>query len=336
MKPKTKKQSQLRLRILPTQPMPESDSESALTSLRSVENPPMSRRRSFKLSSSCAGNLDLAETMKRRSQRHQNRVKNAATQTAINYIYKYAARSISELFDKCSAEEFAAIVYCSPSDYHRSIQPALDLFIKDSLELQRKNRWEYMLSFAAYNEEQEREILRLFTVQQIDPVYFAMCLKSVLTCELPKKNAIKIYGAANSGKSLIAQLIASCFICSYANNHGSENEFFLSNMLNKALILCEELFVTPATCEDFKSILGGANIDISKKFNEKQILSRTPVIITSNYSLFGRGHLSHVDETALQLRCFSFCFNHIFAPNCQITAPAFYHFLWLCDNQDLL
>lgn len=256
-------------------------------------------------------------------------------QTAIKLIYKYKARSISELFDKCSSDEFANLVY-QCSNYHKMIMPALELFIKDSLELQRRNRWEYMLSHANYSLDEEEELLRLFTVQRINPIEFANALKTVLNCEKPKKNCIRLIGAPNSGKTLIGQLIASCFITCYANNHGSENEFFMSNFLNKALILCEELYVTQATCEDFKSILGGANIDISKKYSEKQILSRTPVLITSNFELFGRGHLNNTDENALITRCFTFRFTSAFVPRITITAPSMYHFLWLCVNQDML
>lgn len=256
---------------------------------------------------------------------------------AVNLIYKYRARSISELFDKCSADEFAYFVYSNDKDdYQKVCSRALEMYVKDSLEIQRRNRWEYLLSFAKYDEEQEREILRLFTVNNVNPVHFAESLKKVLNEEHPKVNTLKIYGSPNSGKSLIGQLIASVFISCYCNNHGSENEFFLSNFLNKALILCEELYVTQATSEDFKSVLGGAPIDISKKFQEKQILSRTPVIVTSNHSSFGRGHLPPVDENALKLRCITFNFTTPFAPACQIEVSSFAHFLWLSVNQDML
>lgn len=255
-------------------------------------------------------------------------------QLLISLFYKYRARSISELYDKCSADEFAQIVYYGK--YAENAALALELFVKDNLEIQRKNRWEYMCSFQVYNEAEERELLRLFQTQNIDVVSFAQCLKSVLNCEYPKINAIKFTGRPNSGKSLIAQLIAKNFICCYANNHGSENEFFLSNFLNKSLILCEELYVTQATAEDFKQILAGAPIDIDKKFHNKQILMRTPMIITSNYVEFGRGHLPKIDERALCLRTISYDFSHEFKPKILINASSFAHLMWCADNQDML
>lgn len=328
---------QLRLQ-LPTslmQTMPGSDSESSPNTSPYHVNQQTSRRMNFKLSSSSGANLDLEELRKMRSARHQARTKRGAMQIAIKLIYKYQARSISELYDKSTADEYASLIYTG-ENFNNCVLFAIDLYVKDMLEIQRRDRWEYLLSCAKYNYEEESEIVRLFEVQNIDPVQFALDLKALLQCEHPKKNALKIYGVPDSGKSLLCQLISQCFITCYANNHGSENEFFLSNFLNKSLILCEELYVTQATCEDFKSILAGAPIDISKKFQEKQTLSRTPLLITSNYNYFGRGHLNNVDESALRGRCYEYHFTQTFTPTCMITAPSMYHFLWLCLNQDML
>lgn len=272
----------------------------------------------------------------KRSLRHRQNLKNAGIQAAINLIYKYRSRSISELYDQCNSDEWAELIYCANNNFNTAIATAFELYVKDSLELQRRDRWEYLLSFADYDYDQETELLSLFASQSIDPVNFARDLKSVLQCEHNKVNTLKMYGVPNSGKSLIAQLIVQPFISCYMNNHGSENEFFLSNMLNKTLVLCEELFVTPATCEDFKSILGGAKIDIDKKFRDKQILSRTPIIITSNYYKFGRGHLNNVDERALQSRCHIYYFSFEYTPCIKIDLPAFAHFLLCASNQDIM
>lgn len=263
--------------------------------------------------------------------------KSVGMQTAVKLVYKYKCRSISELYDKCTSEEFAELIYSSyNNNYQHYLCNALHLFIKDSLDLQRRDRWEYMMSHAKFNAEEEHELLRLFSVQGIDPKIFCSSLKEILMCSHPKRNTFKIWGTSGSGKTLIAQLIGSIFITCYSNNHCSESEFFLSNMLNKSLVLCEELYVTRATCEDFKSILGGALIDISRKHTEKQILSRTPVIITSQYQSFGRGFLSAEDESALKSRCHVFEFKQPFTPDCHISPSSLFHFLFLAENQNLL
>lgn len=191
--------------------------------------------------------------------------------------------------------------------------------------------WIYAISkytLGLVDPEQQFVFQELFSANQVDPHHFATSLMTVLNKSQQKINCLRIYGTPNSCKSLIANLIVEPFICCYMNNHGSENEFYASNMLNKSIILCEELYVTVATAEDFKSILGGQPIDISKKFNEKQLLCRTPVVITSNYYLLGRGHLPALDENALNIRTITYHFNTEFKPRVKLTCDQFYHFMF--------
>lgn len=178
------------------------------------------------------------------------------------------------------------------------------------------------------NGEQQENFSNIFTLNNILPFEFAHDLHMLLLKSEPKQNALRMWGVANSCKTLIANCISKYFVTCYMNNHGSENEFFLSNMLNKALIHCEELFLTHATAEDFKSILGGQPIDISKKFNEKQTLLRTPVVVTSNHELFGRGYLPPVDEKALLLRCFNYQFIVPYKPTCMLEASQFWLYIF--------
>lgn len=338
---KTKKLGPLRLRLvtMPTCPMPERNWEKRPSGSRFPDSHPRSRPASFKLSSNCGPSLDLAATLSTMSQKRQTKFgskqNGKSMQTIINLVYKYRARSISELYDKCSADEFSDVLWAS-KDYIKETNCVLELFVKDNLELQRRNRWEYFLSFQKYCAVEEAELIKIFAYQNIDIVYFANCLKDILMCTDPKINCLKLYGCPNSCKSLIAQLICSLFICCYCNNHGSENEFYFSNFLNKSIVLCEELYVTQATCEDFKQILGGAPIDVDKKFHCKQVLTRTPIIVTSNFMKYGRGHLSNIDENALSLRSHVFEFNSEYKPECIISAPSLAHLMYLAVNQDIL
>lgn len=210
------------------------------------------------------------------------------------------------------------------------IKTGIELYVKEKLDNQRKNLWKYACDIALKSDSDERqlnEIAKIFKLNSINPNFFAKCLKSFLEKSEHKINGLRLVGVPNSGKTLIANCIISPFICCYMNNHGSENEFFMSNMLNKAIILCEELYITIATAEDFKSVLGGQNLDIAKKFNEKQLLTRTPCIITSNWERFGRGHLPPIDESALALRCFNFNFNTSISPACKIEWQQFFIYM---------
>lgn len=256
-------------------------------------------------------------------------------QIALKLVYKYCARSVSELFDKTTSDEYAELVY-QDVKYTKFIQPAIDLFIKDNIEIQRRDRWEFLLAFAKYNQAEEAELLRLFSAQRISVVDFAKKLKMVLNCEHPKINMLKMWGPPNSGKSLIARLICENFITCFACMKNSENEFSMSNFLNKAIILCDELYVTRNTIEDYKIICSGAPHDLSKKYYDKQLLCRTPMIVTSNYHYYGRGHLPPVDEEALCTRAITYNFDNVFLPSVMITAPSFAHLMWSAANQDVL
>lgn len=265
---------------------------------------------------------DLDRQLKRRNLRHQGQLKNLATRKATNLIFKYNARSTSELYDQCTSDEWADLIYTADSKVHNHVNSALELYIKDSLVLQRQDRWGWFVKCAENLPAEIDELNAIFRAQNIDISDFANDLYDLLMCIDSKKNCLRLTGIANSGKSLIAQLIVKPFISAYVNNHNSENEFYLSSFLNKSVCLCEELMCTPATAEDFKSILGGANIDISKKYSAKQMLTRTPIIVTSNHRTFGRGHLPPVDEHALSIRCYHYKFTAEYKPKITVTLPA--------------
>lgn len=243
-------------------------------------------------------------------------------------IQRTNSRSISELFDKCQFHEWQEITL--HPNYHELIKTAIELHIKQKLDDQRLNMWKYACNAVKNvipDPNQFEALDFIFNVNNVSPKEFAANLKSVLEKTEKKINAIRIVGLPNTCKTLISNCIVEPFICCRMNNHGSENEFFMSNMLNKAIIQCEELYITIATAEDFKSVLGGQPIDIAKKFNEKQLLMRTPVIITSNYDRFGRGHIPPTDENALALRCFNFRFNCPVLPKITINWQQFYLFM---------
>lgn len=196
--------------------------------------------------------------------------------------------------------------------------------------MQRRNLWTYVTTIClteAADNEQFQNFDKIFALNNIKKNEFAKDVCAWLSKKDMKINGFRIFGLPDTCKSLIANLLVNPFITCYMNNHGSENEFYLANMLNKSVILCEELYVTIATCEDLKSVLGGQNIDIAKKYDEKQLLSRTPVIITSNYALFGRGHLSPTDENALRIRCRNYQFNTQYTPTCRLTSNQLYLYL---------
>lgn len=280
----------------------------------------------------CDLRLDLERKLRRRNLRHHGQLKNGATKKSVNLFFRYNARSISELYDQCSPEEWADLLYTADVNIHKHLNVALELYIKEVLTVQRHDRWLWFVKNAEYFPEEVNELINIFNAQKIDITKFANDVYLLLRCMDPKINCLRLIGLPNSGKSLIGQLLVSPFVSSYVNNHNSENEFYLSSFLNKAVCICEELMITPATAEDFKSILGGAKLDISKKYTSKQVLIRTPIIVTSNHEKFGRGHLNPADEYALSIRCYTYFFINAYKPKCNISLSALAYLIYTyCD-----
>lgn len=245
-------------------------------------------------------------------------------------MFKHAARSTSELYDKTSAAEWGELICIADTSLHKHLNIALELYIKELLELQRADRWLWLVKQAEdFNVLEVAELKKMFKAQNVDIVNFSNDVYALLKLIDPKKNCLRIWGASDSGKTLIGQLLVEPFISGYVNNHNSENEFYLSTFLNKAVCICEELMITPATAEDFKSILGGAKLEISKKYTAKQTLIRTPIVVTSNFDKFGRGHLNPVDERALANRCYTYHFSTPYRPSIKISLPSLAYLIYV-------
>ena len=121
------------------------------------------------------------------------------------------------------------------------------------------------------------------------------------------KNTIRLVGPSNTGKSVIAKAIVEPFLYYSATMSGCAGEHYFGAMVNKSIILIEELWVIPSTADDYKTILSGYPIHVNKKhITEREELSETPIIVTSNHVQWGRGHISGIDEVALNNRTFTF------------------------------
>nr|QTE03865.1 MAG: nonstructural protein [Ficedula parva densovirus] len=247
---------------------------------------------------------------------------------AYELFKKYKVYSKAALYDDCLASEFRDL--CYRDSWKNNVETARLIYVKEQLEMQRPNRWKFVMKCVEgiqpdYIQWQEvKEILRL---NRIEPKVLAQEIYDLLTCKHFKKNCIKLWGIRDSCKSVIGNCIVRPFVTCYMNNKGSENEFYMENMLMKTMMLCEELYITVATAEDFKSILGGQHLDISQKYESKQILGRLPTVVTSNYDRFGRGHLNAIDEAALNCRCFVHQFSTKYEPKVYISWQQFYLFI---------
>lgn len=232
-------------------------------------------------------------------------------------IKRYKCESYADFYTNVPAKIYKEFALSFGTFLEREIALTLSIYIKEELDHQRNNLLSIVVAKPHGNPKLIHDLLLNIG---IDPLEFALAVINVLNKSLPKKNCIFIYGPVNSCKTILAQCITYRLITCYATNHGSLGDFYFAPFLNKAIINLEELQVTCATADDYKSILGGAPLDINRKhIIERQRLTRVPIIITSNYDKFGRGMIPGLDEEALQERCFRFHTLKNYAPPCPIT-----------------
>lgn len=243
----------------------------------------------------------------------------------------------SEIMDKCKPEEWFNIINGA-----KTLKAATDAFeqgrmIMDKyfLHTQRKNRWNWLIQFAVYDELQFAFFDAMFALQGINKQHFASAVYDWLNCSHKKKNTLFFVGPPNSGKTLIARLLTDKFMCGNMNLKGITSDFYYEVLINKSVGVMEELWVLPQVVDDFKNILGGTVMDINKKHMPMQRLGRLPIIVTCNHDRLGRGFLHGVDETALHNRMFKFIFTTDISNlinDVHVTVEGFAH--WLLINYE--
>lgn len=94
---------------------------------------------------------------------------------------------------------------------------------------------------------------------------------------------------------------------------GCQGEYYFGDMIDKSIIVLEELWVTKSTVDDYKTILSGYDININQKHvTKRQKLSRTPCFITGNHSDIGKGLLNPIDLEAIHKRMIQYHFSKRF------------------------
>ncbi|VDP74476.1 unnamed protein product [Echinostoma caproni] len=100
-------------------------------------------------------------------------------------------------------------------------------------------------------------------------------------CSLPEDTTMGMQCIV-LGKSLFLSLIVDNYIYGTVQRSGDHSQFFLMNLLSKAVALMEEPRITPGTVNDFKELLGGKPFDVHVKHSKDERLYRLPVLISSN------------------------------------------------------
>jgi len=195
------------------------------------------------------------------------------------------------------------------------------------LHRQSKCRWSWFLSRASQDTSESAEWARWFTTQRINPQKFASDLKCLLTMNDFKRNCLRLWGPASTGKTLVIKAIASHFLAHYQGMCGAHSDFAHEGFINVAVAVVEEVFLLPKEADDWKSLMCGQNLSVNNKYKPKQQIKRTPILMTSNHYKLGRGYLKPHDETAFHTRMFDYPCNNAFEPKFMLTGPGFSRYI---------
>ncbi|DAC81463.1 TPA_asm: NS1 [African termite bidnaparvovirus] len=232
----------------------------------------------------------------------------------------------SEFLAKAPIELVESIVHEQGSGYIQYVMSCLDVARLTIYKEQIKDRWQVLLDFhqkCSFDDKECGEWAKWFHIQGIDPIQFINDLKSVLQCSHPKKNTLRIWGQASTGKTMIVRAIAKPFLCHFQGMCGAHSDFAFEGFINIVVAVVEEAFFIPKEVEDWKTIMSGQSLTVNKKYQGKQTIHRTPVLMTSNHFKLGRGYVKLIDEHALQTRMFDYHANIVYSPEIKLTGAGF-------------
>lgn len=227
-------------------------------------------------------------------------------------------------FIRClNGNTYEAIINEHSKDYLSFLTQVIEIAKHKLYKEQINDRWTWFISFASRDDSELREWDRFFTEQGIDRVKFFTDLKSWFLMKDPKINTFRLWGKANTGKSLVARCVTENFVTHYQAMCGAHSDFAMEGFLNVAIAMVEEAFFLPKEAEDWKQLMSGGSITVNKKYAPKQTITRTPVFVTSNHQMLGRGYLKRVDEKAFLTRMFDYNVHVEFKPRMTLTSGGF-------------
>ncbi len=111
----------------------------------------------------------------------------------------------------------------------------------------------------------------------------------VLTGVMGKQNTVYFRGPAGSGKSAFMRMIASFYHSSERGMCGTQalnSPFYLADLVDKEIYLCDEIQVTPENMDSIKLLLEGSDqLKTQVKFKDNRTIRRRPTIVCCNESI---------------------------------------------------
>lgn len=207
---------------------------------------------------------------------------------------------------------FKAFVSLYGVQWKKHLELICEINYQKQLFLECKNQWDYFYNSLINKKGNSSKIEFILSNNEINFNEFALAIYNILNLKDFKITGLFLTGVPNSGKSLLANLILDVFKCKGTlKNTSITSEFFLSPLLNSSIILYNEPFTEEFLLEDLKSILGGEQIIVNKKYVSPQLTNRIPFIITSNFNSLSHGFASPVSENAINKRLYKFRFSQV-------------------------
>ncbi|GAA56553.1 hypothetical protein CLF_111092 [Clonorchis sinensis] len=178
-----------------------------------------------------------------------------------NLVETYDARSFNELNLALTYDERDDIYGEYGPQWKETAEHCIQNYTMRILVEQQTSRFEDHIRTNSHNRDCQhpRDTLDgehwldlLLFVNRINKQQFLADLTRVMNKEVDRKNAFVLEGPTTTGKTLFVKLIADSYIYGTVQRSGDHSQFFLMNLLNKALALMEEPRITQLTVNDFK------------------------------------------------------------------------------------
>ncbi len=251
---------------------------------------------------------------KRKAEFHaRSDIKRACIEDLLAELESRGVRSMEDISKKFTKHENNAMMCGSLGVGWENVAKSTLKFIENE-RLDKEKSLPYLQKLIEYPHECEKTPITdgvvwledLFTANEIDGKKFMLDAIKVLDMAEKKVNAFAIVGPANSGKSLIVDLMTNMLTCGTVSRRGEQSAFVFDNLLDSAVALMEEPRIVNATVNDFKYLLGGQKLQVDVKHQKKQWLHRIPVMISSNTPIGAL--VSGADRLALEARVVTYRF----------------------------
>lgn len=190
-------------------------------------------------------------------------------------------------FDKTDVDYKRAVSHAQRCTQHLTIFEIIDMIARAS----RQPVWyarhdsHYMNILASY--EALHDLLLYQYVSEKNIKAFLTRLYNVCEKVLPKKNSMFVHGGSNCGKTFFFDAVMALYLnVGHVANMVRGDSFPLNDCLNRRILLWNEPSICPSAYDSVKMIAGGDPCPANIKYQGHSVITRTPLIFTSNNECF--------------------------------------------------